>query len=85
MGRPHWASYLKYGDGNWHDIRNESKRSQARIDQIMDFDPLGYPRFTYEDRQMRVWGGSKRPDRIARKKKINQIIYERKKRKTGRS
>ncbi|MEP0825924.1 MAG: hypothetical protein HRF40_10595 [Nitrososphaera sp.] len=82
MGRPHWASYLKFGEGNWDEIRKETRFAQSQIDQIMNFDPLGYPRLIHEDRQMRIWGGSKRIKRVRWRKKINGIIAERR-RKAG--
>src|SRR5690606_16805000 len=69
-GRPHWASYLKFGEGNWDKIRKETRFAQSQIDQMMNFDPLGYPRLTHEDRQMRVWGDSQRIKRTKLRKRV---------------
>ena len=88
MGKPHWSLYLKYGDGNWDQIKKESKFKQTRINQLMNFDSLCYPKLIHNDRQMRIWGGSKRLSRsISRKrrqKKINEIIHVNRLRKKAR-
>lgn len=73
MGRPHWATYLKEGDGNWNEIKKSKRYEQRYIDQIMDFDPLGYPKSTHVDRQVRI-PNAKSVKRHAWRKKINKLV-----------
>jgi predicted nuclease of predicted toxin-antitoxin system len=78
-GMPHWVAYLKYGDGDWGKITRNAKHSQQKINERMDFDPLGYPKPSHHDRQMRY--SQKSGKRIKRKmwrKKIDALIAERK-------
>ncbi|MEO9294012.1 MAG: DUF5615 family PIN-like protein [Nitrososphaera sp.] len=73
MGRPHWATYLKEGDGNWNEIEKNKRYEQRYIDQIMNFDPLGYPKSTHVDRQARI-PNAKSVKRHAWRNKINKLV-----------
>lgn len=73
IGRPHWAAYLKEGDGNWNEIKKTKRYEQKYINQVMDFDSLGYAKSTHVDRQARI-PNAKSAKRRAWRKKVNKLV-----------